>query len=257
MIRVFIGCAPDGADAESQAVCEYTLRSCSSGEIDLTWMIASRDPASPWCGWDMTRWATPFSGFRWAVPALCGFEGRALYLDSDTIVRADIAKLWQTPIEAGKVVIARDPTRFCVSLWDCAAAEPHMLGLDELKRSDGHQRQSAYFRTRGGLVQRFAGLWNYLDTQDIAPLADAKILHYTDLSTQPHMRHAIPRLAAMGRAHWYDGPIRRHSRGDIVQRFEFDLAHAKEAGYTPERYIPAEVFGPYRKRAMTNYRAAR
>lgn len=255
-VRVFIGCSPDGHDAESQAVVEYTLRSRCSLPIDLTWMIASRDPRSPWSGWDMSRWATPFSGFRWQVPALCGFEGRAIYLDSDLIVMADIAELWRTEIAPGKCVVARDARRFCAALWDCAAAKPHLMALDALKRADGHQRQSAYFRTRGELVQRFLGHWNYLDSQDTAPLADAKIVHYTDLSTQPSMRHAIPRLAAEGRKHWYDGPRRRHPRQDIVQRFEFEFAKAQEAGFTVERYRPTECFGDFRKKSMVGYRAA-
>jgi hypothetical protein len=256
MIRVFAGCAPDGHDAESCAVVEFTLRKHASLPIDLTWMIASRESRSPWFGWDMSRWATPFSGFRWAVPELCGFEGRAIYLDSDLIVMADIAELWNAEIEPGKCVVARDARRFCVSLWDCAAAKPHLLALEALKRADGHQRQSAYFRTHGELVQRFDGHWNYLDSQDTAPIADAKILHYTDLSTQPHMHHAIPRLAAEGRKHWYDGPRRRHPRLDIVQRFEWEFAHAKEAGFTADRYVPVERFGDFRKRSMIGYRAA-
>lgn len=256
MIRCFVGCAPDGADAESQAVLEYTLRSRCSQSIEINWMIASRDPASPFYGWDMSRWATPFSGFRWIVPALCGFEGRAIYLDSDLIVLADIAELWETPIAPGKVVVARDPTRFCVSLWDCAAARPYLMAQRLKDRADAHQRLAIWFSAHGTLVQRFDGLWNYLDTVDTAPLAEAKILHYTALDTQPHLRHALPRLAAEGRKHWYDGPRRPHPRGDIMQRFEWEFADAKEAGYTPERYAPAETFGPIAKRAMTGYRAA-
>lgn len=254
-MRIFVGCAPDGHDAESAAVLDYTLRKHASLPIELTWMIASRDPESAFAGWDMSRWATPFSGFRHAVPALCGFEGRAIYMDSDLIVQADIAELWCTEIAPGKVVVARDPTRLCVVLFDCAAARPHMLALDALKQADGHQRQSAYFRTHGEFVQRFDGLWNYLDSKDTAPLSQAKIIHTTDLSTQPHMRHALPRLAAESRKHWYDGPRRRHPRQDIVQRFEFEYAHARAAGYTVARYIPAEAFGDFRKRSMVNYRA--
>ena len=45
-------------------------------------------------------WATPFSGFRWsAFRKHCGFKGRAIYLDIDMIVLADIAELWHHPIE--------------------------------------------------------------------------------------------------------------------------------------------------------------
>jgi hypothetical protein len=257
MIRVFVGCAPDGADAESQAVLEHSLRSRCSEPVEITWMIASRDPKSVFSGWDMSRWATPFSGFRWVVPMLAGFEGRAIYMDSDVVVLADLAELWRMELRPRAIVAARSPKKFCVSLWDCAAARQHLFQPPFLRRADGHDRQSAYFDAKPWLVHRFDGGWNFLDDVGLAPLAEAKILHYTALDTQPHMRHALPRLAAAGRSHWYDGPRRPHPRYDVVQRFELEFAAAKEAGYTVDRYLPVERYGELGKRSMVNYRRAR
>ena len=48
-------------------------------------------------------WATPFSVFRWAIPHVCNFEGKAIYMDVDMIARDDIAKLWNQQI----------PKRYC------------------------------------------------------------------------------------------------------------------------------------------------
>lgn len=251
MIRVFVGCAPDGADAESQAVLEYTLRSRCSLPVDITWMIASRDSLSMWSGWDMRRWATPFSGFRWAVPAVCGFQGRAIYMDSDVIVLGDLAELWQMPLEPGQAVAARSASKFCVSLWDCAAAQRHLLTYSKLLRADGHDRQSAYFRKHPGLVRAFGLEWNYLDDADAGPFA--KIVHYTDLRTQPHMPYARRRLAGLGLKHWHDGSW-RPGRDDVARLFEEEFVKAAAAGYTPERYQPAERFGPIGKRSLANYK---
>lgn len=257
MIRVFVGCAPDGADAESQCVLEHSLRSRCSAPVQITWMIASRDPASPFAGWDMTRWATPFSAFRWAVPELCGFRGRAIYMDSDLIVLGDLAELWELELKpGGQIVAARDPGKFCVSLWDCALARGHVLPLPQLRRADGHERMAAYFKAHPGLVHRFGSRWNYLDSQDADALGDAGIVHYTDLATQPHLNYAIPRLTAAGGAHWYDGPL-RPGRPDVSMLFEREFAAAKVAGYTVDKYLPAQAFGPLAKRQMAGYRAHR
>ena len=89
-VRVFVGCDPNDCDLEQMMVLEHSLRLHSSLPIELTWMRLSRDRRSPFlsdasagAGWRTERWATPFSGFRWAVPALCGYAGRAIYMDTD------------------------------------------------------------------------------------------------------------------------------------------------------------------------------
>lgn len=253
MIRVFVGCAPDGHDAESQAVLEHSIRSRCAEPVDLTWMIATRDRSSWWGGWDMSKWATPFSGFRWAVPIACSFQGRAIYMDSDLIVLGDLAELWRMELGAGEVVAARDPTRFCVALWDCDLARGHLPQLEALRQADGHARTSAYFRSRTYLVHSFGSTWNYLDTTDRGPFGN--IVHYTDLSTQPQLKHALPRLEKAGQRHWYDGPRRPHPRPDIERLFEQEYRVAVAHGYTIDRYAPAEHFGLIAKRAMAGYRS--
>lgn len=255
MIRVFIGCAPDGADAESQAVLEHSIRSRCTGEVDITWMIATRRNGSLWSGWDMSRWATPFSGFRWAVPVACGYRGRAIYMDSDLVVLGDLAELFELHLKPGQVAAARNPFRFCVTLWDCAAAKGHILPLVDLQRADGHATQAKYFATHPGLVQNFGSTWNYLDTEDRGPFG--KVVHYTDLSTQPQLNHALARLARDRKAHWYDGPRRPHPRPEIVELFEAEYAAARQAGFHVEQYLPAETYGQLSKRIMAGYRGLR
>src|SRR5215207_9690112 len=128
MIRVFVGCAANHEDIESQAVLEWSIRKHASEPVSITWMQLSRDPASPWSGWNTSQWVTPFSGFRWAIPAVCGYEGKAIYCDSDVIFMADIARLWDQEFESGKAVMAKggNSWRLCVSLWDCAEMQAHL-----------------------------------------------------------------------------------------------------------------------------------
>ncbi|MCH6043866.1 glycosyl transferase, partial [Salmonella enterica] len=79
--------------------------------------------------WRTEKWSTPFSAFRWAVPAAAGFQGRALYMDADMLVLCDLAEIWDLPLDDGAIVAGRrdgDGWRSCVALWDCAGARAHL-----------------------------------------------------------------------------------------------------------------------------------
>lgn len=38
---------------------------------------------------------TPFTWSRWLVPYLCGYQGKALFVDADTLFRADVKELFE------------------------------------------------------------------------------------------------------------------------------------------------------------------
>ena len=260
-VRVFVGCAPDGQDAESQAVLEYTLRRHASRPVEITWMRLSRDPASPFYsspetgeGWRTERWATPFSGFRWAVSSLCGFEGTAVYMDSDIIVCADIAELADQAFMSSETVLARRSpgTRFCVSLWRCSRAARWLRNIEALRADPGsHHAMTRLFATNPRLVGRFRGDWNCLDGEGYADLDDPglKALHYTSMPHQPHLPRARARLAAQGRYHWFDGTVAPHWRRDLVEMFERLLSEADAAGFRTEDY-EGGAFGKVAKKSL-------
>lgn len=257
-VKVFVGCAANGEDAESCAVLEWTLRKHTTEPVDVVWMAQSRNPACFWHGFDTSAWATPFSGFRWAIPAYCGFEGKAIYCDSDVIFMADVAELWNQEFEPGKAIMGKGggSWRFCVSMWDCATAEVILPSLAEIRgNAFTHNRMGQLFRG-APWVQAFEGDWNCLDGGGYASLHDPaiKVIHYTDMSCQPHLRYALPRLAAEGERHWFDGQVRAHPRRDLELLFDNLLLEARDHGYGVGRYIPVEPFGEYRKTSLANYR---
>lgn len=260
-IKVFVGCAANGEDIESQMVLEHSLRRHCSRDVDITWMMLSRDPASPFAGWRTDLWSTPFSGFRWAVPELCGWQGRALYMDSDMIVRADIADLWDTEIRPGRIVVAKgghEGWRFCVSLWDCERAADHIPFIGALKpQPAAHRKMVNYLRARPHLVQAFAGNWNCIDGEDYVSIddPDIRILHYSSEAHQPQLRHALPRLEAAGARHWFDGTVKRHWRPEVEALFDHELELAIEDGYSVDQYRPAVPYGAYVKKSEKNYRS--
>jgi hypothetical protein len=266
-IRIFVGCAANHEDLESQSVLEWSIRKHTSADVEITWMKLSRDPASPFysdmmkagAGWNTANWATPFSGFRWAIPALCGFEGHGIYLDSDFIVTGDIAELWDQEFEPGKVAMAKGmgSWRYCCSKWNCAVARNHLWPLDELKaKPESHKTMNARF-SGASFVQAFEGAWNVLDGAGFPSVRypPIKAIHYTSMPHQPQLRYAVPRLAAQGRKHWYDGETATHWRPDLLELFDELLAEATANGYGPERYAQDPIFGAYSKRSFAGRKA--
>src|SRR5262245_40968254 len=256
-VRIFIGCPSNGEDLESQAVLEWSLRKHATQELDITWMKLSKDPASFWYsnptrneGWLTRGWATPFSALRWGIPAACKFEGPAIYLDIDMIGMDDIGKLWGAKLPGEAFVMAKNRETFCCSLFDCQRARARLPDIGRIKREYG-----LYARLRRAFgIQHVAPFpkgenWNCLDGERYADIRDPviKIVHCTNIPTQPQLAHALPRLAAAGRKHWSTFTPKPHPRRDIVALFDGLLEEARAHGYPPERYDTPDLFGDYHR----------
>lgn len=247
--RVYIGCAPNHEDAESQAVLEYSLRKHASIPVCITWMKHRRhDPIFD--GWQSSNWPTPFSGFRWIVPELAGFEGRAVYMDSDVIVLGDIAELINMELEPGKMIAAKSANRLCVSLWDCAAIKKLMPSIEELKRNtQNHYDMQRRIKNAANIVQPFiGGEWNNLDGESSE--LPVKALHYTSMPHQPHAPYARFRLEKAGRKHWFDGTVKPHWNKEVVELFNRYLFEAEQNGFEVDYYCQDPIYGDYKKRSL-------
>lgn len=248
-VRVFVGTSPDGDDAEAEIALEHSIKSRSSLPVEITYMRLTRDPASPWYsdpehrkGHPTWNWVTPFSGLRWAIPKACGYQGRAIYCDVDTICLADIAELHNADMKGG-VMMAKDAIRFCVMLIDCEKA----------KRFE----PLAQNRKRGIAVPFPAGQnWNCLDGEKLA-IGDPEMkwLHFTSIDSQPHIGMAQERLAKEGREHWYTGPVRDHWRPELTELWMREYQAALDAGLRLEDHRAAERFGPVPKRKLDQYKS--
>ena len=256
-IRLFVGVGGNDEDLEFQAVLHYSLDKYASEPIDLTWMRLSRDPNSFWYsdpqkkkGWRTDRWATPFSALRWGIPAVCNYEGKAIYMDVDMIAMADIAELWNQPITSGAML--SKPEAICVTMYDCAKMKKYLPPIEQIKQPYQY-REVRRKVLSSNCVQRYKDNWNCLDLRkdgggEYSNLHDPeiKILHFTQIPTQPHLRHAMPRLAKEGRKHWYTAnPPRPHHRKDALEFFDKTLDEALSHGYTLDRYRNSVPFGEY------------
>lgn len=144
VIKVFVGCDPNNSDLEQMMVLDYSIKKHTSSPVEIVWMQLSRDPESFWYsnpekgeGWDTSKWATPFSGFRWAIPEYCDFKGRAIYMDADVLVLDDLLNLWNHPIK-GKSIVAskgkKDIKRLCTCLWDCKKSQSYLPSVSQMRK---------------------------------------------------------------------------------------------------------------------------
>jgi hypothetical protein len=138
---------------------------------------------------------TEFSLYRYLIPELCAFEGRAIYLDSDTICLADIGSLFDLPLLecdflAKREYAEQDGDRMwglSVMLIDC---ERSRFPLDEIFNeidrglytyTEFSQMGKNFLTRRAFQISELDPAWNSFDRADTG----TKLIHYTNLSTQP------------------------------------------------------------------------
>ena len=249
LIKLFVGASAQNEDLEAEIVLAFSARKYCTLDLDITFM---RQAASgPWSNWaSNANGRTPFSAFRWSLPSVCGYKGKALYTDVDFVFLSDLTELWNQPIP--NVALVRNATgkltTSCI-LFDCTKAKGHVPDLDVLRAMpDTHGSMLRYFRAHPQLLTPFAGNWDCPDLKG-SSLDDPtlKAVHFTRISSQLHLKHAIPRLKAEGRTHWYQGVIQPHPRPELQALFDHLLLEAHAEGYTLDRYRVEPFGGATRK----------
>ena len=129
-------------------------------------------------------WATNFTCFRWTIPEVAGFAGRAVYVDADQTIHGDIRELQETNLQ-GKCCAVRKG----VIVFDCAHPfwrEGHWPPLDAMRKSGaGLGVYQACINQHGGGSCLFPETWDNLDGKNMDPYK-AKLNHYTAMEKQPY-----------------------------------------------------------------------
>lgn len=93
-LRIFIGF--DSREAECSDVLAYSLRAHSSVPLDIRYLkLAELDfdrPGDP-------LQSTEFTYTRFLVPSLCGYRGKAVFMDCDMLALGDIKELDDLPMD--------------------------------------------------------------------------------------------------------------------------------------------------------------
>jgi hypothetical protein len=119
---------------------------------------------------------TPFTFTRFLVPYLCNYEGWALFLDIDMLLKDDISKLFALADDKYAVMVSKNVKRFewaSAMLFNCAKCK--ILTPEFVENAqDLHGIAWANEEEIGALPPE----WNHLVGYDL-PRDDAKLVHYT------------------------------------------------------------------------------
>lgn len=141
------------------------------------------------------RNVTEFSLYRYLIPQLCAFRGKALYLDSDTVCLSDIGKLFDHPLDNFDFLAKREAySRGGEKMWglsimmiDCSRCRFDLEQIfTEIDRgiytySEFSQMGKNFLSSHSYEVGPIDPNWNVFDFCD----SNTKLIHYTNLFTQP------------------------------------------------------------------------
>ena len=194
-IKIFIASEPGNEKAEQTL--EWSIRNTTSGPFEIFWMT---DALDDWKGWNTGRnnrsqnsgkgWKTNFSCFRWAIPELCDFSGRAIYLDVDQLVLKDIREMWELDLRGANCLTIR-PERTDVMIMDCSKFnQPWWPKTKDMKPSGKSQRYYRILVQEHGQIGQLHGKYNCLDGDGLSE--ETRLIHYTKMDTQPW--HPFPNV---------------------------------------------------------------
>lgn len=121
------------------------------------------------------RGLTQFTFARYMVPWLCGYEGRAIFMDGDIIVRADVHELAESIQEGEVAAVAKHVARFewpsvmVFSNWRCKA-----LTLEYVNDEANKPHSLEWAAPLGTLPEEWNHCVGYEDHRE-----DAKLIHFT------------------------------------------------------------------------------
>lgn len=144
--------------------------------------------------------STEFSNARFLVPALCDFEGWAIFMDCDMACLDDILELWDQRDERVAVLVRKhehvptNATKFLgatqtryprknwssLMLLNCAHPDTRRLTVEHVNQAAGLDLHGFAWTTEAN-IGSIAGPWNELVTHDRRPVSPSpSLVHYTD-----------------------------------------------------------------------------
>lgn len=167
MLRVFIGY--DARQPIAYNVLQHSIISQSSEPVAITPLIIDQLECK-------RTGLTPFTFSRFMVPHLCDYEGWALFLDIDMVVKDDIAKLFALCDDRYAVMVSKNNLKFewaSAMLFNCAKNK--ILTPDYIRQANGLHGISWVPESEVGSLP---GEWNVLVGYD-EPIDKPKLIHYT------------------------------------------------------------------------------
>jgi hypothetical protein len=193
-IRVYVGATE--AQMLPVKVLEYSIRKHTSMSVEVFPLHLSGveipTPLDP-----KNRPRTPFSFQRFLIPVLSGYQGRAIYLDSDMQAFKDIRTLWTLPLNGADLLTTRAPevpcrrAQFSVMLLNCDSLR---WDIDEIiaalnKGQMNYEQLIFEMAVAENISFDIDGTWNSLEMFSGRKTA---LLHFTDMDIQPWVSRRNP-----------------------------------------------------------------
>jgi hypothetical protein len=199
-VRVFIGSGE--ASLLERKTLIYSIRKYTRRDLDINVFNGTHNAVEPNDGEAYLaplplklkyRNFTEFSLYRYLIPELCNYEGKAIWLDSDMVCLADIGELFDAPLDDHDFLAKKEAYAgsglwgLSVMLIDCAKCrfelEAIMEGVDRglYSYTDFSEMSPAFLRHHPYDIGELDPNWNVFDRVD----ERTKLIHYTNLFTQP------------------------------------------------------------------------
>ena len=199
-VRVFIGSGE--ASVLERKTLIYSLRKHTKRELDIyvfngTHNSIERNSESPVLA-DMSlnvkyRNYTEFSNYRWLIPSICNYQGRAIFLDSDMVCLKDIGELYDADMGGHSMLAKSEAYKGDKSwgmsniLFDCSKChfdlEQIFRNVDQglFTNTEFQQMAPKFLAQHPYSLAAMDSNWNSFDHYD----ENTNLIHYTNLRTQP------------------------------------------------------------------------
>ncbi len=188
-MKIFIG--TENGHEKAEKALEWSIINTSSIPFEIIWMKDGQGDI--WSNWNKGRnhlrqnsgegWKTNFSCYRWAIPELCSFGGRGIYLDVDQIVLKDLKEMWELDLQDyGALAITNERTD--VMVMNCEKFSGDWWPrIKSMKPSGKHQKHYRLLVQNKGLIGPLDGKYNCLDGDGFSNIT--RLVHFTKITTQP------------------------------------------------------------------------
>jgi hypothetical protein len=194
-LRIFIGY--DSKEPVAYHVLAHSILRRASVPVSITPLVQSALRVSGIYTRDRgATESTEFSLTRFLVPHLCGYQGQAVFMDSDMLCQVDVAELWESILEQSAAVLVAQhdftPTATTKFLGQPQTAYPRKCWSAFMAFDNTRCREltPGYVNAATGLeLHRLLWAddaigslpldWGWL-VGVYAPKPDARVLHWTD-----------------------------------------------------------------------------
>lgn len=193
MIKVFVGY--DRREPVLFSVLSHSIHTHASKPVLISPLLITELKNIYWRKLDPLQ-STEFSFSRFLVPYLCGYEGWAIFVDNDMVVKSDINKLWEMRDDRYAVMCVKHShnpkeilkfrnsvqTKYekknwsSMMLFNCAKCKG--LSLDYVNSASGLELHQFKWLASESLIGELPKVWNHLVDYDDYD-ENACLVHYT------------------------------------------------------------------------------